>query len=656
MSVSRSPGALDDGSPAPPRGGAGEDRGEMEEAASPPSPAAPTVGSPPSTEDLKRLDMTASALSGSTAVPCGERALDIAELELRIRKFNLDLTQPSIRRCSLLELEIAEIRQEMRRNDQQISELSQKALKLDEQIVVIEGFRETMSKWDSERRQSQAQVAECLSSVKVDQDAFHYNLERKDAAIHSMQRTVDRVVGELQSLQEGSTSLREHLEMRLGQQSRVLNTTKADLEMKLISLETKHNRLSDELWGEATGLAKVTGSLSKTNDLVASLGEDMKRMQHDKANVLQLETVQYDVSELVREANNSMTTLKETVNTMVGDVKEHFRTATNTVAAHNATMLTEVRSSYQEELAHVAKLREDIVTFKDETQRQVHRVQHEVNISQQQADSTVKKVTSDLDELHRVRNREKSNRELLASTVQEQLHRVSSSSEAVAKGLEHLNNVMWIVLQSERASSALDMQDDLDRAKVALMGYGTSKTGPGGGARPRPRSKGGASSDHADHSGAGAAPVISVDNRCMSCSGQAQHVLSGFKMACLQYAPGSVPFAKKMYSRPELLDLRQKLLDQANDTLMQGIKSREGQDIRPQSAANFRDAHNPLPIRASPDESGSQHFAGPRKISELGDAPDRPPSSPSGGSTSVVKMPSLPVAQRTGIAGPVTVR
>merc|ERR1712139_451282 len=64
--------------------------------------------------------------------------------------------------------------------------------------------------------------------------------------------------------------------------------------------------------------------------------------------------------------------------------------------------------------------------------------------------------------------------------------------------------------------------------------------------------------------------VISVDNRCLSCSGQAQHVLSGFKMACLQYAPGPVSFSKKLYKREELLDLRQRLLEQAQEQLQQG--------------------------------------------------------------------------------------
>ena len=59
---------------------------------------------------------------------------------------------------------------------------------------------------------------------------------------------------------------------------------------------------------------------------------------------------------------SNVTSLKLTVGNVVSDVKEHFRTASNTIAAHNATMIAEIRGSYQEELDHSAKLRQEAHT------------------------------------------------------------------------------------------------------------------------------------------------------------------------------------------------------------------------------------------------------------------------------------------------------
>ena len=49
------------------------------------------------------------------------------------------------------------------------------------------------------------------------------------------------------------------------------------------------------------------------------------------------------------ETNQNVTMLQQTVDRMMSDMKEHFETATNTVAAHNSAMLQEVRVAYQEE-------------------------------------------------------------------------------------------------------------------------------------------------------------------------------------------------------------------------------------------------------------------------------------------------------------------
>jgi hypothetical protein len=514
-----------------------------------------------------------------------EHEIEIAELESRMRRFSLELIQPTIRKTTMFAHEMADFRQELARSSATITDLARIANKVDEQVVVVEGFREELTKWEVERRTQQTNTVESMAGMKQDLDNFRYSLERKDAAIYSMQRTLDRMVGELSKLQEGSEALRNHVETRQAQQSKILNGAKTDLEVKIIALETKHNRLSDDLWGEETGLARATMNITKTNDLVMTLSEEMKRMQHDKANVLQLEAVQDDVNELIRDANCNVTMLKQTVDTMVNDVKEHFKTATNTVAAHNATMLSEVRASYQEELSHTARLRTEVMEFMKETQANIAHLKTTLDTGQGTTSEMVKKVSEEVEELNKFRKRDNSELMVSGQTMKEQISKVSASSETVAKCLEHIGGIIAIMLKSERVASALSQQESIDRAKVALMGYRDAKPNS---ARPTSTSmakKRGKCQSPVDPSTCdlddGNEPVISVDNRCLSCSGQAQHVLSGFKMACLQYAPGPVTFSKKLYKQEELLDLRQRLLEQANEQLQQGpIAALTGSSIR----------------------------------------------------------------------------
>ena len=44
-------------------------------------------------------------------------------------------------------------------------------------------------------------------------------------------------------------------------------------------------------------------------------------------------------------------------------------------------------------------------------------------------------------------------------------------------------------------------------------------------------------------------------------------VLAGFKIACLNYTAGPVEYRQRMYSRPDLLGMQSKLVDQAYDRM-----------------------------------------------------------------------------------------
>eukprot|EP00811_Abedinium_folium_P003470 NODE_1318_length_2524_cov_6.987067.p1 GENE.NODE_1318_length_2524_cov_6.987067~~NODE_1318_length_2524_cov_6.987067.p1 ORF type:complete len:703 (+),score=216.70 NODE_1318_length_2524_cov_6.987067:158-2266(+) len=512
-----------------------------------------------------------------------EPEVEFAEIELRIRKFNLDLIQPTIHKAAMLEQNLKDVHTEVVQATATISALQKQGTQIEQQVILVNNFREEMSKWDVERRQKQADMTEGLASTKHELDGFRYSLERKDATIHGLQRTVDRAVSELVRLQESTELLQQRVDKQFAQHARQVNCTKTELEVRLVSLEARHNRLSDELWGDQTGLAKITTAHERTNQLAVSLGEELVRLQHDKASVSQLETVQEAVDEVVRDSSTKTAALKHTVDTVVEDVKEHFRTATNTVAAHNATMITEVRAAYQDEVGASAHLRGETVNFIRETNGSISTLGNELHEAQEQTAEMVKKLQADIDELQKFRKHYRSIATYEEKTLQDAVSNVHASSDVLSKGIDHLSSIVYVMLQSERMACAMAQQDDSDRAKVALMGFRESKETKVGESRtagsaqgraasaggvPRPRGKAGREvPPMALDSGP---PVISVDHRCWSCSGQANSVLSGFKMACLNYAPGAVTFARRTYVRNEIAELRQKLLEQAHEAVLHG--------------------------------------------------------------------------------------
>merc|ERR1719359_2802434 len=101
---------------------------------------------------------------------------------------------------------------------------------------------------------------------------------------------------------------------------------------------------------------------------VEKLEADMASVQECKAECEDLQRVRVEVKDLVADAGANMAALKQTVGNVVCHIKEHLRTASETLAAHNATFVNEVRESYREELSKAAKLRSDIETFVDKVE------------------------------------------------------------------------------------------------------------------------------------------------------------------------------------------------------------------------------------------------------------------------------------------------
>ena len=267
----------------------------------------------------------------------------------------------------------------------------------------------------------------------------------------------------MQDLQDG---LRKYCEDRLDSQSKSINNTRTDVEVKLIGLETKHNSLAEELWGEETGLARVQGELTNTNKQVHTLVDDVKKLQKTRATTAQLERVQEGVAQFIQQADSNVTQLKSTVGNVVNDVKEHFRTASNTIAAHNATLIQEVRSSYQEELAHSLQLRTDVVKYMSDMDEKTAKLEGTVKQSHGETQTLVKEVRLDVEDLNKKRKRDKANGDVDTKALKKRLEVVCDNSELVLKGMEHLTGVLGVLIESNRIASHLDSQDDKDRRQV----------------------------------------------------------------------------------------------------------------------------------------------------------------------------------------------
>jgi len=460
------------------------------------------------------------------------------------------------------QLEIDGLRNSTEKHSKLLQDIAVVSAKAEQQITTVDHFREQLAEWDNLRHAQEAKVKEDISTMRHELDGFRYDLERKESSIHGMQRTCDRLVGETNRMHDLQSSLQKYCEERVNAHSKLISRNRTELEAKQISLETKHNKLSDEVWGEEMNLKKTSSELKKTNVLVSQLSEEMQNVQKTAATVTQLEDVQEEVNEFVRDANTNVLKLNQSVGAAVTEVKQHFQTAADTIAHTNAALIQQTQREYQEELNEAASLRVDLMKFTEETEAGQKRLEDDVQRAHTAMEELVRQVREDVEDIDGKYKKDKSSHDVDSRSLRKRLEVVCDNSDMVLKGVENLAGIVKGLLESDRVGAALEVQDDSDRRKVALTGYkDKSAAGSGRAATPRPRKLDPVVGVNKLD------PVISVDSRCMSCSGHAGTVMAGFKIACLQYQPSPVEYGSEIFDRSALLARRHELLEHANSAL-----------------------------------------------------------------------------------------
>lgn len=105
---------------------------------------------------------------------------------------------------------------------------------------------------------------------------------------------------------------------------------------------------------------------------------------------------------------------------------------------------------------------------------------------------------------------------------------------SLADNIDSLSRTVDNLIDYCKISIALQNQDEIDRESIFLMGYKQKKQQNG---------------------------VVSIDKRCLSCTGQSSSIISAFKIACLAYEPSSVTYHDKKFTRNEMLRLQKNILE-----------------------------------------------------------------------------------------------
>lgn len=507
--------------------------------------------------------------------------IEATQIETRLRHHVVELMEPTIKKASIYESKLREVKVALDRCNENVNDLKREIAASDTVKAVVEQFRSDIAIAEYQRKEHEQMLNEKACNQENDVSALRKQIEIQASGTASCQRTMQSLGDMLTETKEEQAMLRQYCMDRVDANRDKLMKLRDEFEYKSHAAESKQFQLQDDMTNMSTVFAHLESEMQRIGADSADSIQSIADLWRSKATVTAMEEQHQTFVEHQRNVDAMVGQLRQQLAGIVDDVKDHFQTAADVVNASTAKQIQDMREKYLLEIGRVDGIMKDNAVSGQKQEEFQRAIQTRLDSFQAEVSSSTESLTSKVDAT--MKSTGVGNNQLLVEV--QQLRKGLRDAETQLNATVQAHAVERDVLQSLLESNALNthmgLQDDQDRRNIALFGYKPQSAGKedpkaqtlpnidgGSWAARSPRTRRSDKVEKGYGGGIqGVMPTVTVDKRCLSCSGSPATVLAGFKLACLQYTPGPVEYQKVAYSRSELLDLQLKLVEQAKERL-----------------------------------------------------------------------------------------
>lgn len=508
---------------------------------------------------------------------------EAAEIETRLRSHILELLEPTIRKTTILETKVKEVRAAIEARHQEMIELRKTKDDAEGLMKIVEGFQTEMGDWDKERRHHQQQLTEKMALQEGEINALRRLLEQRNAATGGMERSIKGLGDMITTAREETTQLRTYAMERIDGNRDKMAKLRDELDQRTTNIENQVHELQDQQIGTNNIVNQTTETVETMNIRVGKADDNIADLWRSKAAVSCLEEQQQDLTEFMRHVNATVASLRNQFGSLIDDVKSHFQEAAFVVGTTTAKQIEVMRSQCSAEIRKIDEVTEKMDRFMQSSSNRDVELKTQVREENDNTKTELQGLKRSVDKQEKSRQVNDSNVSIELAQLQKGISDLKAQRESETIRSSMRNDIMEMLVETQLLSAYLDQQDEHDRKNIALYGY---KTGDGKDSKaamnctlpdlgrdrvisprtPRKRMNSSGCLAGAGHGGS-EVPVLSLDKRCLSCSGSSTTVMAGFKLACLTYAPTQIEIEKAQYSRSELISQRLDMLRHAREQL-----------------------------------------------------------------------------------------
>ena len=172
---------------------------------------------------------------------------EAGEIETRLRKHALELTEPAISRTVFFEGKLREVRASAERNAENLKQLHQQLASQESLKKTIDSFRSELCDWDKERRDHEHLLNEKTCLQENELSALRKMIEVQGYSTDACQRGLKNVGDLLAATKDEVSQLRDYCCERVDVNRDKIMKLRDEIESKLAASESTQFKLQDDV-------------------------------------------------------------------------------------------------------------------------------------------------------------------------------------------------------------------------------------------------------------------------------------------------------------------------------------------------------------------------------------------------------------------------
>lgn len=463
-----------------------------------------------------------------------------AEMETRLRESILRVLRPTLTQISDIDHRQKELLQVVESHGRNMDKVDQLQFEVIKQSQLTKVMEDTTASMANQVRELETVYGQQYLDVKSAQDLQQSSLTAVKNDIDRLSREDTRIWDEALRLQH--------------QHEEALRTNRDSMTACHKRIDREREELDDRLdVMNSQRLPLLTKELKELTDFAAPIPSMLRRITDTERGLKDLTKRQESLEKDFEENRVEWHQYVQHQDEEMAEMKETFRKQCNSLVAHNAEIMRDIRRDYHFEIKGVEEMRKEIaeslkqvVQISDETEEKVDKERFRI-------DRIQKEVKQEIREMGKTQLADRAKNDQRAEQIRMDLEEERELNAPARAQFDSVSKLTGLLLEGCRVGCALALQDFADRSQERWLCF------PG--ERPMPATPLKASELEKQRQAKEDPPqrelteVITDLRKGLTRSG---------------YQPGQVHFSGHSFDRRDLLVLHSRLLQKAQQTLAHG--------------------------------------------------------------------------------------